>query len=178
MRIALLFFIIITYTSNATVQSNNVFENNLLQTDSLVLKKNNSEKIAVIPQGKRIKVWKDRKTAFKGNFLGIEDALLVLKIDKEETVKIALNEIQKIKLIGSLFREIASGTLMSIGVIGIGVGMGLFIAAAATASGYGSGIILAVSAVIMGGGTPFFVGGSFLSGRRFNLEKKWTIQLN
>ncbi len=161
---------------NTTVYSNTLPEAVEKKSDSLILKKNNSKKIAVIHMGKRIKVWKDKKTIFKGNFMGIDQNFMILKIDKEEEIKIAIDEIQKIKIIGSLFREITSGAFIAIGVIGIGIGTGFMIALIASSSSYGGAIVAAFAGAIAGIGTPFLVGGNLLSGRKFNLKKKWSIK--
>ncbi len=145
-------------------------------SDSLVLKKNNSKKEKIIFSGKKIKIWKQDNRMVKGVFLNIDNHSLTLIDKKNNPIKVLLSDIQKIKIIGSLFKQIAAGVLLGIGIIGASLGTILLVAS--LGSGYGGSIVAAVAGIVGGVGAITLTPGILLLDKKYDLEKKWSIQTN
>lgn len=144
-------------------------------SDSLLIQKKNSDKIVVVQSGRKIKVWTNKSQKIKGVFKTIEDNSLVLVTNKNEEVNIAIEEIQKIKVLGKEVKRTLSSFFTTIGVAGIAGGIVFLGIGSQDKSGIGGGIAAGYAAIVGGFGLLHLITGIILSGKKYDLKEKWSI---
>ena len=145
-------------------------------SDSLVIKKNGSDKEVVLFVGNTLKVWKydDRKSA-KGIFKKFENGSLIIVTKKQTPVSIPVQDIKKIKLLKE--KRTIPTVITVIGYTAMIGGVGA-VCIGTIALLVGNTAILGYGALSYGVGTIITITGHALSGKVLNLEKKWSIQTN
>ena len=145
-------------------------------SDSLVIKKNRSDKEVVLFAGNTLKVWKyDDRKSVKGVFKKFENGYLII-VPKEQTpVSIPVQDIKKIKLLKEKGKRTIPTIITVIGYTAM-IGGVAAICIGTIALLVGNTAILGYGALSYGVGTIITITGHALSGKVLNLEKRWSIQ--
>lgn len=147
-------------------------------SDSLLIKKNNSDKIVVVQSGRKIKIWTNDQQKIKGIFKSLESDSLILIAKNKEEISILIEDIQKLKVMGKEVQRAFSTFFTTAGIAGIAGGVLFIGASAGDDSGIGGAIAVGYAAVAGGFGLLNLITGILLSGKKYNLMGKWSIQIN
>ena len=143
--------------------------------ESLVIKKNKSEKIVLIQSGEKIKLWLTHKNHEVGYLKSVnENTLIILSNGIEKIIEI--KNIKKIKTYSGKTEQVIGGILTSVG-IGLMVlgGVSLMAGTLAYIAGELGAIVLVAVPFLGGTGFGIFKAGNRIQGQKLDLKNKWHI---
>lgn len=173
-----LLFLVFLMSLNSEAEAIELHSQTATNQDSLVLKKHNSERRIVIRSGEKVKVWLTNNFTEAGELKSVHHDTLILVSHGIERM-VLLNNIEKIKIYASPVGRVVGGLFTIVGVGGMVFGgITLIVGTLALFADSIAAVILVATPVLLGGGYGFYKGGSRLSGKKLNLNSKWSIEPN
>lgn len=174
-NLKLAIILLLLFLCRSEVYGNESTSPDQIQSDSLVLENNNSSNRFVILPGQKIKIQQQDKSKVVGHFLSIYESTLTLQTNQGEA-KIWISDLKSIKIYSAPIGQFVGKAMVIIGAGGMVFGgISLVAGLAALSSDSLGAIILVAVPVLAGGGYGVYSLGNRLTGKKFDLTKKWSL---